>query len=162
MKSPFRSLFLAGVLVAATPLVTLAHGPDASGERPTGGKGEHRGRHRLSEVATRHAQELGISADTIAKMKAAEEAAKPELEQLHTAVRTAREKVAAGGDRAQLETARQAMRTRHQALRAQLTGMLTEQQRTKLRELAFNHRGRGGRGERGGPRPDKPAQTQTQ
>lgn len=160
MKSPFRSLFLAGVLVAATPLVTLAHAPDASGERPAGAKGEHRGRHRLSEVVTRHAQELGVSADTIAKMKAAEEAAKPELERLRAAVRTAREKVAAGGDRAQLDTARQAMHTRHQALREQLKGMLTEEQRTKLRELAFNRRG--GHGRRGGPGPDKPAPTQTQ
>jgi hypothetical protein len=142
MKSPFRSMLLAGVLVAGMPVMSLANAPDGgASERPAGARGEHRGRHRfaLSERISRHAQELGIAPDTIARMKTAEDAAKPELDRLHLAVRAAREKVAAGGDRAQLETARQAMRARHQALRTQLTAMLTEQQRTKLQELAGRH-----------------------
>jgi hypothetical protein len=156
MKSPFRSLLLAGVLVAGMPVMSLANAPDAAGERPAGARREHRGRPRLSELVSRHAQELGVAPDTIARMKAVEDAAKPELDQLHLAVRAAREKVAAGGDRAQLQAPHQALRARHQALRAQLTAMLTEQQRTKLQELAPRHGG----GRHGRWRADKPVQAQ--
>jgi hypothetical protein len=145
MKSQFRSLWLAGVLVVGLPLMSLASAPDAGGERPAGAKGEHRGRPRLSELVTRHAQELGVAPDTIARMTAAEDAAKPELDKLHLAARAARQKVAAGGDRAELQAAHQALRARHQALRAQVTAMLTEQQRTKLQELAPRHGRRHGR-----------------
>jgi hypothetical protein len=156
MKSPFRSMLLAGVLVASMPVLSLADAPAGAGERPADAGRRHRGGHRfaLSELVSRHAQELGVSADVITKMKAAEDAAKPELDQLHLAVRAAREKVAAGGDRAPLETAHQALRARRQALRTQLTAMLTEQQRTKLQELAGKHGGRSRRGHA-----DKPAQT---
>ena len=124
MKSKAPSLFLAGALVLGMAAVGMAGAtPDAG--RPGDEKAEHRGRRGpgLSAVATQHAQELGLSAQTVTRMKALEDAARPELEQLHAAIRA-----------------------RHEKLRNDTNALLTEQQRTKLRELARQQHGRGHRG----------------
>lgn len=131
MTRSMKAVVLAVVL--AVPGLALAQPPEG---RPH--KGEHRGRHHrpLHEIAEAHAQELGIGAHTIAAMKAAAEAARPELARLHQAARQAHEALRNGtGDAAGAKAAHEAVRARREALRAQIDGMLTEQQRTRLEAM---------------------------
>lgn len=114
-------------------------GPSEGG-RPAG---EHRGRRggeHFLRVVTDHAKELGISDATLSSMKAAFEAARPEVERLHQQLRDAHQ----SGDEARIEAARTAMRQRHEALRAQVDGLLTEKQRAALKDLMHKEHPRHG------------------
>jgi Spy/CpxP family protein refolding chaperone len=133
-----KSLLLAGVLGATSSGTTLvvarADGPTATapatGQPKEGGKpwGKHRGMGRMgmSERLTAHAQELGLTTQQLSAIKAAEDAAKPELEKLH-----------------------QQLRARHEALRTQIDGILTADQKAKLQAMREQHGRRGFRGPRG-------------
>ena len=137
-----RSVLLAGALLM--PTLAFADSPPASGTAPAAGDHPghrgHRGHRRfmgprkpMSERLAAHAQELGITSQQLAVIKAAEDAARPELEKLHQTMREQREALEAGkGNLEQLKATRQAMHTRHQALRAQVEGILTPDQRAKL------------------------------
>jgi Spy/CpxP family protein refolding chaperone len=138
MMSRFtKSLMLAGLLgatsVATTLVVARADAPAPAQAAPAnpgegGGKpwGKHRGGMRMgmSERLTAHAQELGLTTQQLTAIKAAEDNARPELEKLH-----------------------QAMKARHEALRTQIDGILTADQRAKLQAKREQHRGRGFRGQ---------------
>ena len=127
-----KSLLLAGVLgatsVGTTLVVARADGPTATapaaGQPKEGGK--HRGGMGMSERLAAHAQELGLTTQQLTAIKAAEDAAKPEMERLH-----------------------QQLRARHEALRTQIDGILTADQKAKLQAMREQHGRRGFRGPRG-------------
>jgi Spy/CpxP family protein refolding chaperone len=131
-----KSLLLAGVLgatsVATTLVVARADAPAANGAAPDpskdGGRrwGKHKGGMGMSDRLASRAQELGLSAQQLTAIKAAEDAARPELEKLH-----------------------QQLRARHEALRTQIDGILTADQRAKLQTMRAQHGRRGFGGPRG-------------
>ena len=157
MNRFMKTVLLSGALAAASVSgYVLADAPSAEqGEGPQG-RGRHGG-HRGSpgDMLTRHAQELGLTAQQLTAIKAADEAARPELEKLRAAVHVQREALDAGkGNADQLKAADQALTARREALRTQIDGILTAEQRTKLAQIrAQRPEGRGPRGPEGRPAP---------
>jgi Spy/CpxP family protein refolding chaperone len=145
MNRTIKTVALA--LTLLSPVSVFAVSSDA-GSAPAEHRHRRGGGHHFIEKVTRHAQELGIAPATLESMKAAFEAARPDFERLHQQLRQAHE----SGDQAKIEAARTAMGERRKALRAKVDGLLTEQQRTKLKELMDKH----GRG-----RHEKPAPSST-
>jgi Spy/CpxP family protein refolding chaperone len=129
MNRTFKSIALA--LALLTPATVFAVSSDAA---PTGAEHRHHrgggGRHFIEKISA-HAQELGISQATLDSMKATFEAARPEMEKLHQDLRQAHE----SGDQAKITAAHTAMQQRREALRTKIDGMLTEKQRTAIKEL---------------------------
>jgi Spy/CpxP family protein refolding chaperone len=114
-------------------------------EGPRGGKGHG----SLSERLTLHAPELGLTAQQLTAIQAADEATRPELEKLHQEVRAQRDALEAGkGDVEKMKAAHHALHDRREALRTQIEGILTPEQRTKLKSMrggmALGLRGRRG------------------
>jgi hypothetical protein len=133
MNRTIKSLVLAMTLLA--PASVFASSPD------TGAKtGEHRGHHRggffFIGKLERHASELGIPQATVDKMKATVEAARPDFQRLRQDLMAARQ----SGDLARMNAAENALLSRRQALRAQLHGMLSDQQRAAIKQLMERHR----------------------
>lgn len=127
MNRTFKSLALA--LALLSPASVFA-GPPDTGSAP-GEHRRHRGGHRFYEVISQNADKLGITPATLAQIKAAFEAARPEAERLHQQMRLAHE----SGDQAKIEAARTAKKAHHEAMRAKIDGMLTEKQRAAIKEL---------------------------
>jgi Spy/CpxP family protein refolding chaperone len=129
MNRTIKSVALA--LALLSPASVFALSSDAA---PSGAEHRHHrgggGRHFIEKISA-HAQELGISQATLDSMKATFEAARPEMERLHQEVRQAHE----SGDQAKITAAHAAMKQRREALRAKIDGMLTEKQRTAIKEL---------------------------
>ena len=127
MNRTFKSIALA--LALLSPATVFAVSSDAGTPRT-----EHRhrggGRHFIEKISA-HAQELGISQATLDSMKATFEAARPDFEKLHQEMRQAHE----SGDEARITAARAAMHARREAVRTKIDGMLTEKQRTAIKEL---------------------------
>ena len=141
MIRSMKSLVLAGALAAASvSAYVLADTPSATQGNTAEGGGKHHGEHRRdhrrfsSDKLVRHAEELGLTAQQLTAIKAAEEAARPEMEKL-------------------LQT----LHTRREALRTQIDGILTTEQRAKLQEMRGKHRGGRGPGGASGPRQQAPA-----
>jgi Spy/CpxP family protein refolding chaperone len=146
-----KILFLSGALATASlSALALADAPAADRsmfpcEGPRGGKGHG----SLSQRLTRHAQELGLTAQQLTAIQAADEATRPELEKLHQEVRAQRDALEAGkGDVEKMKAAHHALHDRREALRTQIEGILTPEQRTKLKSMrggmAMGMRGRRG------------------
>jgi hypothetical protein len=131
MKRTLKSLVLAMTLLA--PASVFASPVDNGAKT-----GEHRWQHRghFVQKIERHAAELGIPQATVDKMKATVEAARPDFQRLRQDVMAARQ----SDDLAKLNAAETAMLTRRQALRAQLHGMLNDQQRAAIKQLMERHR----------------------
>jgi Spy/CpxP family protein refolding chaperone len=143
-----KILFLSGALATASlSALALADAPAAGGsmfrcEGPCGGK-EHGS---LSERLTREAQELGLTAPQLTAIQAADEATRPELEKLREALRAQRDALEAGkGDVEKMKAAHHALHDRREALRTQIEGILTAEQRAKLKSMCggMGHRRRG-------------------
>jgi Spy/CpxP family protein refolding chaperone len=132
MTRTFKTVLLGlALLVPAGAFAT----PSSSGPTP----GEHRGHHRgafFFHKIQAHAAELGIAPATLDQMKAAFDAARPDFQRLHQQVRDARQ----SGDQAKIAAAEKAMQDRHQALRAQIEGMLTDQQKAAIKQMMERHR----------------------
>jgi Spy/CpxP family protein refolding chaperone len=130
MSRTVKSLLLAGLLTtgAASTAVLVARA-DAPGDATAAVPGDRgpMGKHRrsMSERLSAKAQELGLSAQQLGAIKAAEDNARPELEKLQ-----------------------QALRARHEALRTQIDGILTADQRAKLKAMREQHGHRKFRGMR--------------
>jgi len=131
MNRTLKSLVLAMTLLA--PASVFAHPAD-----PGAKTGEHHWHHRgqFVQKIEQHAAELGIPQATVDKMKAAVEAARPDFQRLRQDAMAARQ----SDDLARLNAAETAMLTRRQTLRAQLHGMLTDQQRTAIKQMMERHR----------------------
>jgi periplasmic protein CpxP/Spy len=168
-----RNLVLVGLLAGgAVAALAVADGPGkaSGGNQPAAGAaGEREGprwgkrggpRRSLGDMLERQAQELGLTAQQLQSIQAAEQAARPELDKLFQAVRDQRQ--AQPGNPEQLAAAHKALQTRREALQAQIDGILTAEQRTKLQQLREQRRGKDGhRGHRpedgaGAPTPAKP------
>jgi Spy/CpxP family protein refolding chaperone len=135
MNRTLKSLVLAIALLA--PASVFAASPD-NGSPP----GEHRGHHRGFRgirMIEEHAAELGIPQATVDKMKAAFEAARPDFERLRQDMQTARQ----SGDQAKIDAAGTAMRQRHEALRTQIDGLLTPEQKAAVKQFVGEHRHEG-------------------
>jgi Spy/CpxP family protein refolding chaperone len=134
MNRTFKSIALA--LALLSPATVFAVSSDTGTPRA-----EHRhhrgggGRHFIEKISA-HAQELGISQATLDSMKATFEAARPEMERLHQDLRQAHE----SGDQAKITAAHAAMKQRREALRTKIDGMLTEKQRTAIKEMMGKER----------------------
>jgi Spy/CpxP family protein refolding chaperone len=115
MKKYAKSLALFGLL-GATSLAAFALADPPAGSQ-TGAAVERGGprgmmKPSLADRLSRHSQELGLTPQQLESIKAAEQAARPELERLA-----------------------QALHQRNAELRKQIDGILTAEQRTKLQEL---------------------------
>jgi len=132
MNRTLKSLVLG--LTLLSPASVFAAPPDAS-NNPAEHRGHHRGFHMFRKIEA-HATELGIAPATIDKMKAAFEAARPDLERLRQDVHQARQ----SDDEAKIAAAETALKTRHQALRAQIDGLLTDQQKAAIKGMMERHR----------------------
>ena len=127
MNRTLKTVVLALTLLSPASVFALSSdGSPAHGEHRRGGGGRH-----FIDVVTSHAQELGISTATLNTMKAAFEAARPDFERLHQEMRQAHE----SGDEAKITAARTAMHERREALRTKIDGLLTEKQRTAIKQL---------------------------
>jgi len=126
MNRTFKSIALALALLSPASVFASSDDGPAAGEHR-----RHRGGHRFYEVVSQNADKLGITPATLASIKAAFEAARPEAERLHQQMRQAHE----SGDQAQIEAARTAKHAHHQAMRAKIDGLLTEKQRAAIKEL---------------------------
>jgi Spy/CpxP family protein refolding chaperone len=127
MNRTLKSIALALTLLSPASVFALSSdGGPARAEHRHG-----RGGHHFFEVIASHAQELGIAPATLDSMKAAFEAARPDFERLHQNLKQARD----SGDEAKITAARTAMHERREALRTKIDGMLTEKQRTAIKEL---------------------------
>jgi Spy/CpxP family protein refolding chaperone len=137
MKTFTKPLLLVGLLAGASVAAfAVADSPGdtaAAGERAGPRWGDRPGpHHSFAAGLSRHSQELGLTAQQLEAIKAAEDAARPELEKLA-----------------------QAMHARREALRTQVDGILTAEQRTKLKDLRGQMRGEHGRrGPKGPPAPE--------
>src|SRR5436190_5973422 len=127
MNRTLKSIALALTLLSPASVFALNSGGAPAGAEHRHGRG---GRH-FFEVISSHAQELGIAPATLDSMKAVFEAARPDFERLHQNLRQAHE----SGDEAKITAARTAMHERREALRTKIDGMLTEKQRTAIKEL---------------------------
>ena len=140
MNRSMKNMFLAGaVALAGLSGYALADAPNGgdAGVSATEGHRHHgrggKGMRSLGGTLTRHAQELGLSPQQVIAIKAAEDAARPELERLHTTLHQQREAAEEGkGDANQLKATRAALHAGHEALRTQIQGILTADQRSKL------------------------------
>jgi hypothetical protein len=110
-------LLTTGSVATAVTAVAMADAPAAGAAGPREGRGPW-GKHGggMAGRLEAHAQELGLSAQQLTAIKAAEDNARPELEKLQ-----------------------QALQARHQALRSQIDGILTADQRTRLQALREQH-----------------------
>ncbi len=145
MKRMIRSIALACAL--SSPVTVWADQP-----RTPHGDGEPRGARcqPLEKLAQVHAQALGISDATIASMKGIHQAARPDMDKLREAVHKAHKALRDGtGTESQLKTAHEAMHTRMEAVHSQIDGLLTPEQRAKLKEVAAKEGPCGPRGPRG-------------
>jgi len=151
-------------LVAVLAVPALAQNPPSSDsttesgkiDRPCGPRGKGHG--GLARMLERHGAELGIPAETVNAVRAIEEAARPELEALHSQMRQAREALANGqGDQAAVEAARKAMMDKRADIKAKVDALLTPEQRAALEEWktsrGFRKGGPHGRGGRGANQP---------
>ena len=141
MNRSMKNLFLAGaVALAGLSGYALADAPKGgdAGVGATEGQWHHgrggKGMRSMAGMLTRHAPELGLSPQQVTAIKAAEDAARPELERLHTTLHQQREAAEEKGDATQLKATRAALHAGHQALRTQIQGILTAEQRAKLAE----------------------------
>lgn len=133
MTRTFKTVLLGlALLVPAGAFAT----PSGSGPTPGEHRGHHRGGRFFFEKIQAHAAELGIAPATLDQMKAAFDAARADFEKLHQQMRDARQ----SGDQAKIAAAGKAMQERHQALRAQIEGMLTDQQRAAIKQMMERHR----------------------
>jgi hypothetical protein len=101
---------------------------------------EHGGRHHRGFLAYKmienHAAELGIPPATVDQMKAAFESARPDFQRLRQDLEQARQ----SGDLTRISSAETAMLSRRQALRAQIHGLLNDQQRAAVKQMMERHR----------------------
>jgi hypothetical protein len=116
-----------------SPAVAFAL-PSGAGPAEAEHRHHHRGFH-LYKVVAEHAQELGIAPATVESMKAAFQSARPDFERLHQGLQQARQ----SSDPAKIAAAQSALQDRHRALRAQIDGMLTDQQKAGIKQLMERH-----------------------
>ncbi len=159
MNRFLKTILFSGALAAASVSgYVLADAPNAQQGEGWKGRGHHRGGHLRggAGMLTRHAQELGLTAQQLTAIKAAEEAARPELEKLHQAAQVQREALVAGkGSGDQMKAAHDAISSRLQALRNHIDGIMTAEQRTKLAQMRAQ-RHHDGRGRKGPHAPEAP------
>jgi Spy/CpxP family protein refolding chaperone len=161
MKKLVKPLLLVGLLAGASvTAIAVADDPSspnpaAPGDQAGSRRGGHRGpHHSMAGRLSRHAQELGLTPQQLEAIKAAEEAARPEMDRLFQAVREQRQALESGqGNADQLKTARQALHARREALRTQVDSILTAEQRSELQQLREARRGKFGHRRPGGPPP---------
>ena len=135
MKRYIKPLVLIGLLGGTTVATfALADAPAGSQSGTASGQMDRREGMwpSMADRLSRHSQELGLTAQQLDAIKAADQAARPELQQLA-----------------------QALHQRREALRTQIDGILTPDQRAKLQQLRSNMRGHHGHH---GPREAPPAQ----
>ncbi len=175
MKKLTKPLLLVGLLAGASVAAfAVADSPGQPGKagpgRPPGQAdnaapgeqkgprwGHRRGLHgSFAERLSRHGAELGITAQQLEAIRGAEQAARPEMEKLFQTVRDQRDAERAGkGNTEQLAAAHKALHARREALRTQIDGILTAEQRTKLQEMRGKMQGKHGRrGHKGPPAPE--------
>jgi Spy/CpxP family protein refolding chaperone len=153
IKTTLTALAIGTLSLSSLAWAGPGHKGDCGGPHGRGPKGPP------TALIERHAQELQIPPATVEAMKNAFEAAQPELQALRERAHAARQAERAGtGSAADTQKAFEALRARHEALRTQIHGMLTPDQRArleKLREQKMQERREGkGRWDRRGDRPE--------